>query len=170
MDAKPHFLALARYNLWATQCVLDACDKVPDEAYRRDIGLFFKSLHGTLNHLIVGGDLIWYPRFAQGISPKALAHDMEVEHDRAALRRRLVQSGERWHALVEGFDATRYDGQLDYITMRGTRAVLPFAATLAHVFNHGTHHRGQLHAGLTLLGHPGPELDLVYMLQQEAAI
>ena len=46
-------------------------------------------------------------------------------------------------------------------------ASLPFAATLAHVFNHGTHHRGQVTAALTALGHPCPVLDLVYMLQEE---
>ena len=43
------------------------------------------------------------------------------------------------------------------------------AATLAHVFNHGTHHRGQITAALTALGQPCPELDLVYFLQTEAA-
>ena len=45
---------------------------------------------------------------------------------------------------------------------------LPFAATLAHVFNHGTHHRGQITAAVTMLGHECPELDLVWMLQQES--
>ena len=49
--------------------------------------------------------------------------------------------------------------------MRGTAASLPFAATLTHVFNHGTHHRGQVTAALTALGQPCPELDLVYYLQ-----
>ena len=41
--------------------------------------------------------------------------------------------------------------------------------TLAHVFNHGTHHRGQITAALTALGQPCPELDLVYFLQAEQA-
>ena len=45
---------------------------------------------------------------------------------------------------------------------------LPFAATLAHVFNHGTHHRGQITAALTALGQPCPELDMVYLLQEES--
>ena len=46
---------------------------------------------------------------------------------------------------------------------------LPFAATLAHVFNHGTHHRGQITAALTAMGHACPELDMVWMLQAESA-
>lgn len=41
--------------------------------------------------------------------------------------------------------------------------------TLGHVFNHGTHHRGQISAALTSLGQPAPELDLVTMLQGEQA-
>jgi uncharacterized damage-inducible protein DinB len=45
--------------------------------------------------------------------------------------------------------------------------LLPFAATLAHVFNHSTHHRGQITAALTAMGQPAPELDMVYMLQAE---
>ena len=44
---------------------------------------------------------------------------------------------------------------------------LPFGATLAHVFNHNTHHRGQITAALTAMGQPAPELDMVYMLQAE---
>ncbi len=48
--------------------------------------------------------------------------------------------------------------------MNATRHFL----ALAHVFNHGTHHRGQITAALTALGQPSPELDLVYFLQQQA--
>jgi hypothetical protein len=46
--------------------------------------------------------------------------------------------------------------------------LLAFAATLAHVFNHSTHHRGQITAALTAMGQPAPELDMVYMLQAPA--
>ena len=57
---------------------------------------------------------------------------------------------------------------LRYTTMRGNSVSLPFATTLAHVFNHGTHHRGQITAAVTALGQPCPVLDLVYMLQEES--
>jgi uncharacterized damage-inducible protein DinB len=46
---------------------------------------------------------------------------------------------------------------------------MPFAATLAHVFNHGTHHRGQASAGLTVLGQEAPVMDLLWMLREQAA-
>ena len=74
----------------------------------------------------------------------------------------------RWEPLIDGFAPERWSSTLSYTTMRGTPVSLPFAATLAHVFNHGTHHRGQITAALTALGEPCPELDLVYFLQTEA--
>lgn len=100
------------------------------------------------------------------MSPK-VGLDEEVEPDRARLAERLLQGAARWQPLIEGWPVERFDGVLSYTTMRGQLATLPFAATLTHVFNHGTHHRGQITAALTALGQPCPELDLVYMLQQE---
>ena len=159
-----HFDLLARYNVWATARLLGAVAAVPDAAYRHDVGLFFRSIHGTLNHLLVGEHLLWFVRFAEGRSP-TVALDAEVEPDRAQLDARLREGAARWAPLIASFSPDRWDGTLDYTTMRGTAASLPFAATLAHVFNHGTHHRGQITAALTALGHPSPELDLVYFLQ-----
>ena len=159
-----HFDLLARYNVWATARLLGAVAAVPDAAYRHDVGLFFRSIHGTLNHLLVGEHLLWFVRFAEGRSP-TVALDAEVEPDRAQLDARLREGAARWAPLIASFSPDRWDGTLDYTTMRGTAASLPCAATLAHVFNHGTHHRGQITAALTALGHPSPELDLVYFLQ-----
>lgn len=167
MDAHAHFATLARYNVWATARLLDAIALLPEADYRRDMGLFFRSIHGTLNHLLVAEQRVWFPRFAEGISPQARLNE-EVEPDRARLAERLLDGAANWPPLIAGWPAVRFDGTLDYTTLRGRAVALPFAATLAHVFNHGTHHRGQVTAALTALGQPGPELDLVYMLQEEA--
>ena len=166
MDAVAHFTQIARYNAWATARLLDAARALPDGAYRRDVGLFFRSVHGTLNHLLVGEYHLWFVRFAEGISP-TVALDAELEPDRERLDARLRAGAARWAPLIASFAPEHWDGTLDYTTMRGTAASLPFAATLAHVFNHGTHHRGQITAALTALGQPCPELDLVYFLQTE---
>jgi len=164
MDAVAHFTLLARYNVWATARLLDAVRALPEEDYRRDVGLFFHSIHGTLNHLLVGEHLLWFVRFAEARSP-TVALDAEVEPDRVQLDARLREGAARWAPLIASFKPDRWSGTLDYTTMRGTAASLPFAVTLAHLFNHGTHHRGQITAALTALGHPSPELDLVYFLQ-----
>lgn len=168
MNAPTYFATLARYNAWATQRLLDAVAALGDDDYRRDLSLFFKSIHGTLNHLLVGEHGLWFRRFAEGVSPK-VALDEEAEPDRARLSKRLMEGAARWQPLIERWPVERFDGTLDYTTTRGEALSLPFAATLAHVFNHGTHHRGQITAALTALGQPGPAIDLVYMLQEEQA-
>ena len=65
---------------------------LPEDDYRRDVGLFFKSIHGTLNHLLVGEHLLWFRRFAEGVSPR-LALDDEAETDRTRLAERLRTLG-----------------------------------------------------------------------------
>jgi uncharacterized damage-inducible protein DinB/GNAT superfamily N-acetyltransferase len=156
----------ARYNLWATQRLFTHVDELDEASYRRDLGLFFKSIHGTLNHLLVAEHLLWAARFTQGASP-VLALDAEAEPDRARLRVRLLEGALAWLPTLSVWPEERLLGVLDYKRMNGQPVSLPFAATLLHVFNHGTHHRGQVTAALTALGREPPELDMVFMLQQE---
>lgn len=163
-----HLATLARYNLWATRRLFEHVDALPEADYRRDAGLFFKSVHGTLNHLLVGEHLLWRRRFVEGASP-SMALNAEAVPDRALLRQQLLEGARAWLPFIEGCDAARLAGSLNYTTTKGKAFSLPFAATLAHVFNHGTHHRGQITAAITALGHPCPELDLVWMLQSESA-
>ena len=168
MDAHAHFASLARYNVWATARLVKSVEPVSEADYRRDVGLFLKSIHGTLNHLLVGEHQIWFSRFAQGVTPTEVTLDMEAESDRQRLAQALMGGAAKWAPLIAGWPVERFDGSLDYATMKGAAVSLPFAATLAHVFNHGTHHRGQITAALTALGHPGPELDFAYLLYDES--
>jgi uncharacterized damage-inducible protein DinB len=155
MNPTAHFSTLARYNVWATQQLLEVVDQLDDAAYRKDVGL------------LVGEHLLWYPRFAKGVSPK-VELDMEAEPVRERLGQALKGGAANWQPLIASWPAERFEGKLSYTTMRGQAVSLPFAATLAHVFNHGTHHRGQITAALTALGQASPVLDLVFMLQQES--
>lgn len=165
---REHFTLLARYNAWATERLLrDHVRPLPEVDYRRDAGLFFRSIHGTLNHLRVGEQLIWFERFARGVSPRR-ALDEEVETDRERLAAALLDGTRQWAPLIASWDEARFDGRLDYTTTQGVPLSLPLAPTLAHVFNHGTHHRGQISAALTAMGRPCPELDLVRMLQADS--
>jgi uncharacterized damage-inducible protein DinB len=166
-DWHGHFATLARYGAWATERLCGAIDRLADDEYRRDVGLFFRSVHGTLNHLLVAEHHVWYPRFAEGVSNR-IALNAELEPDRQALRAKLLEAGRRWGPLIASWPAERFAGRLDYANTKGVPQSLPFAITLAHVFNHGTHHRGQITAALTGLGHDTPELDLVFMLQAES--
>ena len=170
LDASPlrlHLATMARYNLWATQRLFGHVDALSQDEYRREAGLFFKSVHGTLNHLLVTEQLLWFRRFVHGESP-AIALDHEAEPDRGRLRERLLEGAAAWLPALDDWPEERFAGNLRYTRTTGETMSLPFAATLAHVFNHGTHHRGQITALITALGHTCPELDLVWMLQAES--
>lgn len=164
---KSYLATLARYNVWASRKLLGHVDALSDTEYRRDAGLFFKSVHGTLNHLLVAEHELWYPRFAAGVSPKRGLNE-QLEDDRVRLRERLLTAAQRWEPLIVGWPDERFAGTLDYVSTDGFARSLPFAATLGHVFNHGTHHRGQISAAITAMGHACPEIDLPWMLHAEA--
>jgi uncharacterized damage-inducible protein DinB len=169
MNARNHFLMLARYHVWATDRLLDRhLTKLSDDEYKRNVGLFFKSVHGTLNHLLVAEHGLWFQRFATGQSPKRQL-DEEVHTDRTTLHAALKQAVRDWIPAIESWDEARFDGTLHYTSTQGVTRAVPFAPTLTHVFNHGTHHRGQISAALTALGHAGPELDLLFPVIAEAA-
>ena len=162
-----YFESLARYHAWATGKLYEHVERLSDADYRKNAGLFFKSVHGTLNHLLVAEHAAWYPRFAEGVS-NTVALDAELESDRGALRDRLLAAVPRWQTLIASFDDARFAGTLDYTTTRGIAQSLPFAPTLGHLFNHATHHRGQITAAVTAMGYPCPEIDWVWMLQAES--
>lgn len=160
-------VTLARYNLWATTRLMAHVDELGEADYRANAGLYFGSIHATLNHLLVGEHLLWFRRFAFGESP-LVKLDAEVEPDRARLRQRLLEGAAAWLPQLDEWTAERLAGSLSYRRLGGEVVRLPFTPTLLHVFNHGTHHRGQITAALTSLGHACPELDLVLMLQAES--
>lgn len=167
MELAAYFVSLARYHAWATQRLLDQnLGPLSDDAWHRDCGLFFRSIHRTVNHLLLTDD-IWYARFAENQSPR-LALDTELHSDRAVLVAALRQAVSRWNVWLAGVDAARFDGELVYTRGNGEAVHIPFAPALGHVFNHATHHRGQITAAVTGMGATGPDLDWVYLLQQES--
>lgn len=47
-----HVRAMARYNVWMNERLYDACSRLSDADRKRDLGAYFKSIHGTLNHIL----------------------------------------------------------------------------------------------------------------------
>ena len=69
MPASDHYVFMARYNRWFNARLYEAAGRLSDEERKRERGAFFGSIHGTLNHVMVG-DRIWLRRFA-GLAPAA---------------------------------------------------------------------------------------------------
>ena len=84
MNAQAHFQTLARYNAWSTARLLTAVAALDDARYRAPCGLFFGSIHGTFNHLLVAEHLLWRRHFSEGDSP-VVALDEQVLPDRQQL-------------------------------------------------------------------------------------
>jgi len=159
---KPHFEQFAAYNRWANRRLYGDSAPLPDDSRKRELGLFFRSLHGTLNHVLVA-DRIWLRRLTgEGPQPERL--NQILFEDFSELRAAREQEDERIIRFVAGLSEADLDATFEYRTIAGKPNVQRRADTLAHFFNHQTHHRGQAHAALTILGvaEPAP-LDLLAM-------
>jgi uncharacterized damage-inducible protein DinB len=164
--AKKQLALMARYHAWATERLLTSVASIPTESYGKACGLFFGSIHGTLNHLLLTDSEIWYPRFVS-VPATSLALDAELESDRAILASRLIAATARWSGYVESLDEPALADDLRYTMTTGQARVLPIPSALLHVFNHATHHRGQITAAISMLGFEYQPLDLPFLIFSE---
>jgi uncharacterized damage-inducible protein DinB len=162
-----HFVMMAKYNAWANARLYRMAGALQDESYRKEVAVYFKSLHGTLNHLLAA-DRIWMQRLTGlGESPSKL--DAISFEDFPSLREARTAEDKRIVDFVEGLDESSFEEALDYRTLNGTPQRQLRREILAHLFNHQTHHRGQAHAILTMLGVLEPDpLDLLIMLREKS--
>ena len=167
---KQYFSMFARYNEWANRRLYDAAAELPDADYRAECGAFFGSVHRTLNHLLVT-DRIWMWRLS-GDGPTYTALDVVPYNDLAALRPEREAEDKRIIGFVNGLDDARLAGSVTYRTITSPQEITqPLGPALLHLFNHETHHRGQVHALLSGLGgrEAAPSLDLI-LFQRESGM
>ena len=157
---KALFDMLAAYNAWANERLYDATERIADEDFRADRGAFFASLHGTLNHLLLG-DRIWMHRFTgEGEEPVQL--DAILYDEFEALRAARRAEDARIIAYIESLTDADLADAIRYRSTRNPADIEQILAPLLlHFFNHQTHHRGQAHCILTGLTGEAPSLDLL---------
>lgn len=154
---------MARYNAWQNHWMYTAAGTLSDDARNRDRGLFWDSIKGTLSHLY-WGDTVWIARFDGGPGPQKGLRESMAAHDWPTLmagRPKLDARIAAWAwslvpADLEG-DLTWYSGALD------RQMTMPTAVCVTQLFNHQTHHRGQVHAALTAEGVATTDTDLPFM-------
>ncbi|WP_271201242.1 DinB family protein [Methylopila turkensis] len=151
------------YNTWANRRLYAAVAALPPTDFGRDGGAFFRSLRGTLNHILVA-DRIWLGRF-EGEPASDLKLDQILHDDLGDLTAAREAEDERLRAFVGGLDEKDAERTIVYRRQTSPEEIRqPLEFALAHLFNHQTHHRGQAHALLTQFGGPdaGPALDLAF--------
>ena len=165
---KKHYHTFAGYNAWANRRLYEAAAALGDTEYRADRGAFFKSMHGTLNHLLAT-DRIWMKRFTgEGDAPDRL--DATLHEGFAELRTAREAEDRRIVAWIDGLDEARLAGVIRYRRVSTPdEFVQELMPALDHWFNHQTHHRGHAHMILTSLGKAAPELDLLFYQREVAA-
>ena len=154
------FRQLAAYNRWANARLYAAAIDLSDQAYRLHIGIFFGSLHGTLNHLLLT-DRLWLKRLTgEGEHPNQL--NAILYDDRTELTGARIAEDNRLIRVVDNYDEAALAGLHSYRTTSGMPQSQVLCEILLHLFNHQTHHRGQAHACLSILtGGEPPSLDLL---------
>ncbi len=165
---KQHLLQLADYNRWANARLYQAALDLNELDYRRNVGAFFKSLHGTLNHLLLT-DRLWLKRLT-GVGDHPNNLDAILYEDRGQLALARADEDDRLVDFVAALDDKTIVDPLTYATTTGKQYEQSRADILAHLFNHQTHHRGQAHTILSLCadGEP-PQLDLLATQRRQPA-
>lgn len=159
-----YIATMARYNSWQNESLYGAAATLDDDVRRADRGAFFGSIHGTLNH-ILWGDRMWMHRFAGTPEPTcgiAESPAMTADWDILCADRRAFDTViEDWAAAL---DPAWLAGDLTWYSVAVKREITgPKALLVAHMFNHQTHHRGQVHAMLTAAGARPDNTDLMLL-------
>jgi uncharacterized damage-inducible protein DinB len=158
------FRTLAGFNAWVNERLYACVAALPEDLYRADRRVYFGSVHHTLNHLLVV-DRLWTGRI-EGIDRGIRALDQILYDDFAALRDARREEDARLIDLVERLGEARLEQPVRYQRMIGTGVVEARAGDLLlTLFNHQTHHRGQIHALLTQAGIVPPPLDVIFYLE-----
>lgn len=152
---------MARYNAWQNESLMTAADSLTDAERRLDRGAFFRSIHGTFNH-VLWADEVWLSRLTGSAKPPIGGRDSPIYvDDWAAFRERRRECDRTILDWANGMDGDWLRGTVIWHSgAAGRDMAKPRAFVIAHVFNHQTHHRGQIHAMLTAAGRRPDDTDL----------
>jgi uncharacterized damage-inducible protein DinB len=163
-----HFQMLARYNTIANERLYETCSRLDEEEYRRERAASFRSVHRTLNHILLG-DRIWMARFTETGHATTPPLGGELYPNFAALRAARVAEDARIEAFLADAAAEFLAKEVRYVNSAGEHHADPAGLLMAHLFNHQTHHRGQVHVMLSQTTVQPPALDMHRVIRPEAS-
>jgi uncharacterized damage-inducible protein DinB len=144
---------LSFYNRTMNDKVFAAAANLTDEERKRDAGAFFRSVHGTLNH-ILWADGVWLSRF-QGAEFPGGDYAHELSENFKELQQLRLEMDLRIADWAAGLSTDWLNGAFDWTATSGAKKQAPTWLLVTHLFNHATHHRGQI---TTLLSQQGVDV------------
>jgi uncharacterized damage-inducible protein DinB len=162
---KTYFLMLAHYNQRANQKLFSTLIGLTEEQLNQDCKAYFKSLMQTANHVLVG-DILWFERI-NGVVASTYALDGVLYNQLAQLENARIEHDQILINFIHEHDEVSFHQAITYVR-RGQVYTEPLIEILAHVFNHQTHHRGQMHNMIFELTATSLELDLIFFQREYA--
>ncbi len=158
-ELKTVFQMMARYNQSMNAQIYQSCSGLSEAERRRDGGAWFKSIHGTLNHILLT-DKMWLGRFtSQPFVVAALDTELFATWDQLKAERAVVD--ERLIVWIDAVPAEHLREDLVYQPLsRPDKMTSPLWLVVAHLWNHQTHHRGQATTLMNALGADSGATDL----------
>jgi uncharacterized damage-inducible protein DinB len=157
-----YYQLMAEYNHWMNQKIYSVCAEISDEKRKQDLGAFFKSIHGTLNHLLYG-DKAWMGRFTNNpFSVKIIGQELYSDFD--DLRRERENTDLQIIEWVRNIDSNWLNQPVEYVSnVDHQQYILPTWVLVTHMFNHQTHHRGQVTTLIKQLGYEPGVTDIPWL-------
>ena len=149
---KDYFLRMFTYNEWASGLLIEVLEtnKVEDDKILK-----------WMSH-ISNAEFIWWDRM-NGKTGRVAPFDHQ------SLDRTKEGIG-KFHHEIRSWLGKRSLGDLSetfsYVTSRGSSYTNTYQEVLAHLINHGTHHRAQISARLRELGIAPPGTDYIFFIRK----
>jgi uncharacterized damage-inducible protein DinB len=161
MITTEYVATMARYNAWQNGNVIAVLDGMDEAELLAGRGAFFGSILATLNH-VLWGDRTWMARLAGWKAPAGgIPESVDFAPTYAAWRAERVRVDGRLVHWADTLRPAQLRGELGwYSAALGRDVRKPIALCVVHLFNHQTHHRGQVHAMLTAAGRDPGMTDL----------
>lgn len=159
MLAHPH--TMARFSTWANERIYAACAQISRDDLEKDRSAFFRSIHGTLNHILLV-DLLYRERIEE-VPSRFKTLDETVHEELGDLRESQAVSDSYYRDLLEGMPPEALDEPMGFYTLLEDAEYweVPRRTYYSNLFQHQVHHRGQIHNMLSQVGIDPPPIGFI---------
>ncbi len=159
MLAHPHTMVL--FSAWANDRIYAACKQLPAGEVERDRSAFFRSIHGTLNHILLVDHL--YRERIEQVRTRFKSLDEVVHVDLNDLHADQRSSDAYYLDLLDGMPAAELDEPMGFYTLLDDPEYweVPKRVYYSNLFQHQVHHRGQIHNMLSQAGIDPPAIGFI---------